>query len=310
VAKSEKDAAGQGPETDGSTSKRRIKPGLYVTATPIGNLGDISARAAETLASVDLIACEDKRVTSKLLAHLGVTTRLISYHDHNGSEIRPKILDGLAAGQAIALVSDAGTPLIADPGYKLVAEARDAGLPVYAVPGPSALAAALSVAGLPTDKVMFAGFAPTKSGQRDSFYRDLASIPASLVVYETGRRLADSLTAAESALGVRRAAVTRELTKLYEEIKSGPLSDLAAHYRDAGAPKGEIVLVFGPPADKAGSDSGALVDLDSFLHAAKDVLRAGDAAKLAAKLYGGQRNAYYSRLTDTENADHKEDGAA
>ncbi len=276
---------------------RTLLPGLYIVATPIGNLGDITARAAEVLAGVDQIACEDKRITSRLLAHLGVRTRLTSYHDHNGDAARPKLLAALAEGARIALVSDAGTPLIADPGYKLVAEARRAGLSVFAVPGPSALTAALSVAGLPTDKALFAGFAPSKAGARQSFYTDLAAVPATLVVYETGRRLAASLADAAAVLGGRPASVVRELTKIYEDVVQDNLQSLARRYADAPAPKGEIVLVIGPPAETAGAQTG--LDAERFLRIAADTVSPGDAAKLAAKLFGGRRNDYYARLQNS-----------
>ena len=225
-----------------------LAPGLHLVATPIGNLRDTTLRALEVLAAADVIACEDTRVTRKLIDHYGITTPLTPYHDHNAAEARPKLIARLAAGDAVALVSDAGTPLVSDPGFKLVRAAHEAGHAVTAVPGASAALAALAVAGLPTDRFFFEGFLPAKSGQRQARIAELARIPATLVLFETGPRLAAALADLAEGLGPREAAVCRELTKLHEEVRRGDLAALAAHYEAADEPRGEIVLVIAPPA--------------------------------------------------------------
>src|SRR6266700_836714 len=207
--------------------------GLHVVSTPIGNLRDITLRALEVLAAADLIACEDTRVTRKLLDHYGITTPLTPYHDHNAAAARPKLLARLAEGGAVALVSDAGTPLVSDPGFKLVREAHAAGHAVTALPGASAVLAALTVAGLPTDRFLFEGFLPAKEGQRRARIAELARIPATLVLFETGPRLAAALADLAAGLGPREAAVCRELTKLYEEVRRGDLASLGRDYAGA-----------------------------------------------------------------------------
>ena len=237
-----------------------LAPGLHVVATPIGHLGDITLRALATIAAADLVLCEDTRVTRKLLDRYGLVPPLLAYHDHNAAEVRPRILQRLAQGAAIALVSDAGTPLISDPGYNLVAAAIEAGNRVYPVPGASALLAALVAAGLPTDRFYFEGFLPSKTGQRRNRIAELGEIPATLVLYETGPRLAESLADLANGLGARSAAVCRELTKVFEEVRRGPLEDLAVHFAKAGAPKGEIVLVIAPPDDTARAVSSEELD--------------------------------------------------
>ena len=226
----------------------KIDPGLHIVATPIGNLGDITLRALATLAGADLIACEDTRVTRKLLDRYGIATPLTPYHDHNAAIARPKLLQRLAGGAAIALVSDAGTPLVSDPGFKLVRAAQEAGHSVTALPGASAALAALAVAGLPTDQFFFAGFLPPKQVARRARIAELARIPATLVFFETGPRIAATLADLAAELGNREAAVCRELTKLHEEIRRGDLPALA----QAGATgeiRGEIVLVVAPPSE-------------------------------------------------------------
>lgn len=225
--------------------------GLYLVATPIGNLGDISLRALDILGTADVIACEDTRVTGKLMSAHGIGTRLIAYHEHNAARARPQILARLERGEAVVLVSDAGTPLISDPGYKLVRAVRDAGIAVTAVPGASAVLAGLSVSGLPTDRFYFGGFVPSKSGQRKRFFEELSPIPSTIVLFETAPRLAASIAAAAGALGPRPAAITRELTKKFEQVRTGSLTELADYYAEAGPPKGEIVMVIGPPDTKA-----------------------------------------------------------
>jgi len=227
----------------------RLAPGLHVVATPIGNLGDLSPRAADTLRRADRILAEDTRVTAKLLAHIGAKAPMNRYDDHTSEGERERIVAGLGE-EAVALVSDAGTPLISDPGYKLVRAARAAGHEVHTVPGPCAAIAALSLAGLPTDRFLFLGFLPAKTKARADAIAEVAAVRATLVLYESGPRLADTLVALSEALGPREAAVARELTKLHEECVTGSLDELAKRYAGA-SPRGEIVIVVGPPAQAA-----------------------------------------------------------
>lgn len=229
----------------------RPAPGLYIVATPIGNAGDITLRALDLLSRCDLVLCEDTRVTAKLFAIHNIQARTAPYHDHNAAEMRPRVLKRLEAGEAIALVSDAGTPLVSDPGFKLVQEAVAAGHHVTALPGASSVLAALTLAGLPTDRFFFAGFLPPKQEARRKELAELAAIPATLVFLESANRLAAVLADMAAALGGREAAVARELTKKFEEVRRGTLGDLAAHYAEAGPPKGEIVIVAGPPGKRA-----------------------------------------------------------
>ncbi|MDZ4738162.1 MAG: 16S rRNA (cytidine(1402)-2'-O)-methyltransferase [Rhodospirillaceae bacterium] len=233
---------------------------LAIVATPIGNLGDITRRAIETLAAADLVLCEDTRVTGRLLSHLGLKRPLRPYHDHNAARMRPEILQLLAMGQTVALVSDAGTPLISDPGYRLVRDAIAAGHTVTPLPGASALLAALAIAGLPTDRFLFAGFLPPKSAARRTAIAELRTLRATLLFYESGPRLAGMLADLADLLGPREAAVARELTKLYEETKRDRLDALAAHYAAAGGPKGEIVVLVGPPDEDAAILDDAALD--------------------------------------------------
>jgi len=237
-------------------SQTGLAPGLYVVATPIGNLGDLSPRAAETLRRADLVLAEDRRVSAKLLAYAGSTAPMASYHDHTSEAERERIVERLGS-QAVALVSDAGTPLISDPGYKLVRAARAAGHSIHTVPGPSAVIAALTLAGLPTDRFLFAGFLPAKAKARGDSIRELAAIGATLVFYESGPRLAQSLAALREGLGDREAAVVREISKLHEECVTGSLAELADRYAEA-PPKGEIVIVVGPPAEAPQASDEAL----------------------------------------------------
>ncbi len=225
-----------------------LTPGLYLIATPIGNLRDITLRALEVLAEVDVVACEDTRMTGKLLEMHGVKApRLIVYNDHNADASRKGILDMLAQGKRIALVSDAGTPLISDPGYKLVRDAQDLGFNVTSLPGANALLTALQLSAQPTDKFSFLGFLPAKEKARQDVLKEWRAVPGTLVTYETGPRLIDSLRDMALVLGGDRpAAVTRELTKMYEEVRRDTLSNLVRHYEDVGEPKGEIVVVIGP----------------------------------------------------------------
>jgi len=222
-----------------------LTPGLYVVATPIGNLADLSPRAADTLRRADLILAEDKRVSAKLLAFAGARAPMSSYHDHSSEADREAIVARLGS-QVVALISDAGTPLISDPGYKLVRAARAAGHAVHTIPGPSAAIAALTLAGLPTDRFLFAGFLPSRDKARADAIIELAAVRATLVFYESGPRLGSALAALARGLGPREAAVAREITKLHEECVTGTLDELAQRYADA-PPRGEIVIVVGPP---------------------------------------------------------------
>jgi 16S rRNA (cytidine1402-2'-O)-methyltransferase len=230
------------PLEAGGKSPDRPAAGLYVLATPIGNARDISLRALDVLKGCDVICAEDTRVTAKLLAIHGVSKPLIPYNDHNAPEMRPKILARLARGEAVVLVSDAGTPLVSDPGYKLVREVIAAGASVVAIPGPSAVLAGLTLSGLPSDRFLFAGFMPPRQGERRTALDELKTVRATLIFFESAQRLSESLRAMADALGDRACAVARELTKMHEEVRRGSLSELAAHYEKAGAPKGEVTL--------------------------------------------------------------------
>jgi 16S rRNA (cytidine1402-2'-O)-methyltransferase len=272
----------------------RKPPGrLLVVATPIGNLGDIAPRARDALAQAGLVACEDTRVTGRLLHHLGLKRPLVAYHDHNADKVRPRLLKELGEGREVALVSDAGTPCISDPGHKLVREAAAMGVEVVAVPGPSAVIAALSIAGLPTDRFLFAGFLPARRSARRATLAELRNVPATLVLYETAPRLAASLADAAAVLGPRPAAIARELTKRFEEVRRGDLAGLAAQAATAPAPKGEIVLVIGPPEAAAPVVDDAAVD--AALDAALKAHRAGEAAALVAAATGRPRREVYAR---------------
>ena len=268
----------------------KLPPGLYIVATPIGNLSDLSPRAAEMLRTADLIAVEDSRVTAKLLNHLGVKRPMAPYHDHNADRVRPELIARMAH-EAVALVSDAGTPLISDPGYKLVRDARAAGIPVTTIPGPSAVVAALTLAGLPTDRFLFLGFLPPKAGARSAALAEVAALRATLVLYESGPRLAATLTALRDGLGEREAAVVREITKRFEETATGTLSDLAARYADA-PPKGEIVIVVGPPGE---AEAPAEADVDAALREAMTRLSTSRAVAEVAEALGVPRREVYER---------------
>ena len=270
-----------------------LSPGLHVVATPIGHLRDVTLRALDALAAADLIACEDTRVTRRLIDRYGITTRMTRYDDHNADAARPRILEALAAGAAVALVSDAGTPLISDPGYKLVRAAREAGHAVSAVPGPSAVLMALSVAGLPTDCFLFDGFLPTRPAQRRARLEQLRSIPATLVLFESGPRLAASLADLAATLGMREAAVCRELTKLHEEVRPGDLGSLARTYSAGPPPRGEIVLVVGPPSRSTGQAETDSVD--SLLREAMARSSVKDAVDEVATAAGRPRREVYRR---------------
>jgi 16S rRNA (cytidine1402-2'-O)-methyltransferase len=279
----------------------KLSPGLHIVATPIGNLGDLSPRAAETLRHADRILAEDTRVTAKLLNHIGARVPMTRYDDHSSEAARERIV-GALGDQAIVLVSDAGTPLISDPGYKLVRLARAAGHAVHTVPGPSAVTAALTLAGLPTDRFMFLGFLPSKAKARAAAIDEIASIRATLVIYESGPRLHDTLAALEEGLGAREAAVTREISKLHEECVAGSLSELAARYRET-APKGEIVVVVGPPSEVA---EVSAAELDAALDEAMRRLSPSRAAAEVAVKLGVARKRAYARALERSTKDEND----
>jgi len=272
---------------------KRLAPGLHIVATPIGNLGDLSPRAAETLRNADRILVEDTRVTAKLLAHIGAKVPMMRYDDHSTEAERDRIIS-LLGEKAVALVSDAGTPLISDPGYKLVRAARAAGHEVHSVPGPCAAVAALTIAGLPTDRFLFLGFLPAKAKARSDAIAEIANLRATLVLYESGPRLSDTLSALSAQLGTRDAAVARELTKLHEECVTGTLADLAQRYADA-PPKGEIVIVVGPPAEMATVSDDVI---DAMLDKALERLSASRAAAEVAEQLNIPRKRAYARALE------------
>ncbi len=271
----------------------QLPPGLYIVATPIGNLGDLSPRAADTLRRAALVLAEDKRVSARLLQHVGATAPMWTYHDHSDEIARDAVIARLG-GEAIALVSDAGTPLISDPGYKLVRAARAAGHSIFTLPGPCAAVAALTLAGLPTDRFLFVGFLPAKAKARSDAIAEVAGVRASLVLYESGPRLGESLAALAEALGERDAAVAREISKLYEECVTGTLAELAERYADA-PPRGEIVIVVGPPAAPVPADDDAV---DSALNKALTSLSPSRAAAAVAESLGLPRKRVYARALE------------
>lgn len=265
------------------------EPGLNIVSTPIGNLRDITLRALDALAGADRIYAEDTRIAARLLDAYGISARVLPYHDHNGAKMRPGILEALAAGERVVLISDAGTPLISDPGYKLVREVVEAGHPVRALPGASALLTGLVAAGLPSDAFFFAGFLPPKSGARRNRLTELAAVPGTLVFYETGPRIAACLRDVAAALGDRDVVVARELTKKFEEYRRGPASEIGRHYEDAGAPRGEITLIVAPPGEDISGD----VDIDAELAALipEEGVK-GAASQLAQKTGLNKRDLY------------------
>jgi 16S rRNA (cytidine1402-2'-O)-methyltransferase len=308
MAKDKKSEADRRPRLyspfDAAIESPKAEGGLYLVATPIGNLSDITLRALELLAGADVIACEDTRVTGKLTGRYGIKTSLTPYHEHNAAAARPKILARLAAGQAVALVSDAGTPLISDPGYRLVREAVAAGFTVTPLPGASAVLGALSVAGLPTDRFFFEGFLPVKQAGRQKRIAELGLIPATLVLFESGPRLAAALADLAAGLGFRAAAICRELTKLHEEIRRGDLVTLAKDYAEGAETRGEIVIVVAPPAD----DDGTADDLDELLRRALARVSVKDAVGEVALVTGRPRREVYQRALELEK--DGTDGAA
>ena len=293
-------ASGEGPATFTAFGLKAeaepLAPGLHVVATPIGNLADISLRALATLAGADVVVAEDTRVTKTLLAHYGIATPLVAYHEHNAEVMRPHLLAQLANGAALALVSDAGTPLISDPGYRLVAEALANGQSVTSVPGASAVLTALVVAGLPTDRFFFEGFLPPKAAARRQRIAELSAIPGTLVFFESPRRVAETLTDLATVLGPRDAALARELTKVFETVRRGKLPDLAAAVSGAEPPKGEIVLIVGPPLEGAPKIDGP--DLDLRIGKALETLSVKEAAAVISAETGQPRRKVYARAIE------------
>lgn len=277
------------------TEHGTLRAGLYIVATPIGNLGDISRRAINTLKQADIIACEDTRVTGKLLNAMLIKNRMLPYHEHNGSQQRPRLLAAISEGKAVALVSDAGTPLISDPGYKLVAEAADAGHMVTTIPGASALTAALTLSGMATDRVLFMGFAPNKSGARTTWFENEATTNATLVFYESAKRLTDSLSDAAKALGPRKVAVCREITKRYEEVLRGDLATLSNTLKDQPPLKGEIVVVVEGASTAKNQDEQ---QLEPLLKAALKHMSVKDAAAFVAELTGERKKPLYQKALE------------
>jgi 16S rRNA (cytidine1402-2'-O)-methyltransferase len=276
---------------------RELAPGLYVTATPIGNARDITLRALDVLKAVDLIVAEDTRVTAKLLAIHGISRPLSAYNDQNAAKERPRLLARLRDGARIALVSDAGTPLVSDPGFKLVRAAIEEGYPVHALPGASAALTGLVLSALPSDRFLFAGFLPPRSGERQAALEELKTVRASLIFFESGPRLAESLAQMAEILGTRSAAVAREMTKLHEEVRRGTLDDLARAYAQEPAPRGEVTLIVSPP-HAAEADFAAV---DRALDAALAFMPLKPAAEMIADLTGASRKAVYARGLEKKN---------
>jgi 16S rRNA (cytidine1402-2'-O)-methyltransferase len=297
MAKSSKIAAGEHPRryslNRAELAAPKLAGGLYLVATPIGNLGDITLRALEVLAGCNVIACEDSRVTHKLADRYGITTPLMPYHEHNAALARPKLLARLAQGQAVALVSDAGTPLVSDPGYKLVRAASQAGQRVTALPGASALLAGLTLSGLPSDHFFFEGFLPAKQVARQKRIALLAGIPATLVLFESGQRLPAALADLAAGLGPRAATVCRELTKLHEEVRRADLMTLARDYAEGREARGEIVIVVAPPLEQVGE-----ADVDALLRGALARVSLKDAVGEVALATGQPRRAVYQRALE------------
>jgi len=278
----------------------KLEPALYIVSTPIGNLGDISVRALETLAAASVIACEDTRVTATLTQRFSLKTPLMAYHEHNADKQRPKILEALEAGEAVALVSDAGTPLVSDPGYRLVRDVLAEGYPVVPIPGASAPLAGLVASGLPSDTILFAGFLPQKGGPKTRRLEELSGIPATLVFFESPHRTGATLTLMSEVLGGgREAVVARELTKRFETFERGTLEELAGRFADTQV-KGEIVLMVGPPEDRPEASSQ---DLDDLLQSALAEMPVSAAAKKVAKATGLERSEVYKRALDLKAGD-------
>ncbi len=289
-------ASAIGVESERTDTRHASKPapGLYLAATPIGNLADVTMRVIDVARAADVIACEDTRVTGRLLRRYGITAPMVSYYEHNAAKVRPGLLRRLQGGDVVVLMSDAGTPLISDPGYRLVGDAIDAGHGVFPLPGPSALLAALQVSGLPTDRFLFCGFLPSKSAARKKQLAQIKDVPATLVFYESPRRLPAVLSDMADVLGARAAAVARELTKLHEDVRRGPLMQLADAFQHSGPPKGEIVIVVGP----AGQRDDDAEDVDTLLLRSLETLSVRDAAAAVADVTGISKRTVYERALE------------
>lgn len=271
-----------------------LPAGLYLVATPIGNLRDMTLRAIDTLRDADIIACEDTRVSGKLLKAYDISTKMMPYHDHSDEGVRKKILAMIAEGKSVALISDAGSPLISDPGYKLVRDARDLGLYVTTIPGACAVVSAVQLSSLPHEAFTFIGFLPSKEKAREEMLQKWSSAQGLIVAYETAPRLIAALKAVEKVMGARRVTVTREITKMYEEARTESVANLIAHYEREGAPKGEIVLVIGAPLAKAYTDS----DIDDLLREAMSESSTKEAAASVARITGKAKKDLYNRALE------------
>jgi 16S rRNA (cytidine1402-2'-O)-methyltransferase len=278
----------------------KMAGGLYITATPIGHLGDITLRALATMAAVDVLLCEDTRTTGKLLERYAIRTRLMPYHEHNAARVRPAILKALGEGHAYGLVSDAGMPLVSDPGYRLVGDCVEHNIPVTAVPGASAVLAALALSGLPTDRFAFVGFLPTKSGERKKLLSEFANLKSSLVVFESPHRIVDALGDVSTTLGNRRVAVARELTKLHEEVLRGTALEIRDILKARPSVKGEITMVIAPPDQSAAHVSEE--DLESAIDEALQSMPAAKAASDVARRFDLARKVVYARILARKNA--------
>ena len=277
-----------------------LAPGLYVVATPIGNLGDITVRALATLAAAETVLCEDTRTSGKLMERFAIRTKLSPYHEHNAQKARPHILERLQQGATIALISDAGMPLVSDPGYRLVKEAVELGIPVTACPGPSAVLTGLALSGLPTDRFLFAGFVPQKQGERRRLFAEFEKLKATLIFFESPHRIVETLHDLATALPGRAVAVTRELTKLHEEVLRGQAQEIAAQLAARAAVKGEITLLVGPPTeDEPVSDA----DIDIAINHALSTMPASKAASEVAKRFNLNRAGIYQRILSRKESD-------
>jgi 16S rRNA (cytidine1402-2'-O)-methyltransferase len=277
-----------------------IAPGLHVVATPIGNLGDITIRALSTLAAAETVLCEDTRTSGKLMERFAIKTRLSPYHEHNAQRVRPEILERLKQGAAIALISDAGMPLVSDPGYRLVKEAVELGIPVTACPGPSAVLTGLALSGLPTDRFLFAGFVPQKQGERKRLFAEFARLKATLIFFESPHRIVETLHGIEAALPGRSLAVTRELTKLHEEVLRGSAAEIATTLAARTSVKGEITLLVGPPPEE---EAVSEADLASAIAGAVAAMPASKAAAEVAKRFGLNKADVYQRILALKGGD-------
>lgn len=277
-----------------------LAPGLYVVATAIGNLGDMTIRALATLAAAETVLCEDTRTSGKLMERFAIKTRLAPYHEHNAQKLRPEILERLQQGATIALISDAGMPLVSDPGYRLVKEAVERGIPVTACPGPSAVLTGLALSGLPTDRFLFAGFVPHKPGERKRLFAEFAELKATLIFFESPHRIVETLHDLATALPGRRLAVARELTKLYEEVLRGTAAEIAAQLNARTSVKGEITLLAGPPMAE---DAVSETDLDAAIAEALAAMPASKAASEVAKRFNVSRSGIYQRILAAKGGD-------